>query len=183
MTPGCGNGTLVMTLRRNQSMPRSAASLLTRGRIDAGIDRAAHQHHRARHVGILRRLHPRDRRHHRHRGLAHRDDMHVAAEEMQHRDHVVDIVVEIEPPSASGTMRASHPVGDVDIVIGQKRLDGAAQQGRIVSRHRRDDQQRAAAAAAERARTALRNARAGRTGAPTPSRSSPARARRRRASS
>ena len=29
MNPGFGNGTLEMTLRRNQSMPRRSASLLT----------------------------------------------------------------------------------------------------------------------------------------------------------
>src|SRR2546426_736864 len=29
MTPGCGNGTLVMTLRRNHSTPRSSARTLT----------------------------------------------------------------------------------------------------------------------------------------------------------
>ena len=52
-----------------------------RGRIDAGVDRAAHQHHGVRHVGIVVRLHQRDRRQHRHRRLAHRDDMRVAAEE------------------------------------------------------------------------------------------------------
>jgi hypothetical protein len=33
------------------------------------------------------------------------------------------------------------PLGDVDIVIGQKRLDGAAQQGREMAGQRRDDQQ------------------------------------------
>ena len=29
MKPGCGNGTFMMVLRRNQSVPRASASLLT----------------------------------------------------------------------------------------------------------------------------------------------------------
>ena len=66
------------------------------GRIDPGINRAAHQHHGARHAGILDRLHAGDRGQHRHRRLAHRDDMDVTAEKMQDRDHVVDVIVEIE---------------------------------------------------------------------------------------
>ena len=41
-----GHGTLVMTLRRNQSVPRFSASVLTTVGIDARVDRAAHERQR-----------------------------------------------------------------------------------------------------------------------------------------
>ena len=49
--------------------------LVDAGRIAARVDRAAHQHDRARRVGIVVGLHQRGRRQHRHRRLAHRDDV------------------------------------------------------------------------------------------------------------
>ena len=104
--------------------------LVHRGRIDARIDRPAHQHHGSRHIRIVVRLHERDRGHDRHRRLAHRDHMGVAAERVQDRNHVVDVIVEIEAPFRQRHHARIHPVGDVDIVIGQERLDGAAQQRR-----------------------------------------------------
>ena len=60
---------------------------------------------------------------------------------MQHRDHVVDVVVEIEAPVGERHHAGIDPFGDVDVVVRQERLDGAAQQRRVVARHRRDDQQ------------------------------------------
>ena len=140
MTPGCGNGTLVMTWLRNQSMPRSAARLLTRGRIAAGIDRTAHQRHRERNEGIAFGFHDGNRRHHRHRRLAHRDHVHVAAEHVQHLDDVIDIVVEIEAALGQRNHPGIGPIGDVDLMRRQKGFDGAAQQRRVVAGHRRHDQ-------------------------------------------
>ena len=139
MKPGCGNGTLVMTLRAEPIDAAVFGQLVHGGRIDAGVDRTAHQHHRTRHIGIFVRLHARDRGQHRHRGLAYRDDVNVAAEEMQDRNDVVDVVVEIEPPFGERHRAGVLPIGDVDVVIGQERLDGAAQQRRVMPRHRRDD--------------------------------------------
>ena len=46
---------------------------------------------------------------------------------MQHRDHVVDVVVEIEAPICERHHARVDPFGDVDVVIRQKGLDGAAQ--------------------------------------------------------
>ena len=59
---------------------------------------------------------------------------------MQHRDQVVDVVVEIECPFRQRHHARINPVGDVDVVIGHKSLDSAAQQRRVVAGHRRDDQ-------------------------------------------
>ena len=115
--------------------------LVDRVGIDAGVDRAAHQHHGMRHVRILVGLHQRDRRHHRHRRLAHRDHVHVAAEHVQHGDDVVDVVVEIEAAFRQRHHARVAPIGDVDVVIGQEGLHRAAQQRGVVARHRRHDQQ------------------------------------------
>jgi len=65
----------------------------------------------------------------------------VAAERVQHRNHVVDVIVEIEWPLRQRHDAGVAPFGDVDVVIGQKGLDGAAQQGRKMPGQRRDDQQ------------------------------------------
>ncbi len=66
--------------------------------------------------------------------------MSVAAERVQDRDHVVDIVVEIERALRQRHHARIDPVGDVDVVIGQKGFDRAAQQRGVMARHRRDDQ-------------------------------------------
>jgi len=51
--------------------------------------------------------------------------MHVAAEHMQHLDDIIDIIVEgRNGPRPKGTMRAIGPVGDVDFMGRQERLDG-----------------------------------------------------------
>jgi hypothetical protein len=120
-------------------MPRNFASWFTL----VGLTRvsAAHQHHRARHIGVIGGFHARDRRKHRHRGLAHRDDVNVAAQEMQDRNDVIDIVVEIERPFGQRHHAGVLPLCDVDVVVRQERLDSAAQQGRVMPGHRRNDEQ------------------------------------------
>ena len=78
-------------------MPRFSASVLTAvglTRVSIGPPISVME---VRHIGIVVGLHQRDRGKHRHRRLANGDHVDVAAERMQHRDHVVDIVVEIEP--------------------------------------------------------------------------------------
>jgi hypothetical protein len=111
------------------------------GRVFACVDRPAHQRHRQRRIGVVRRFHAGDRREHRHRRLAHRDHVGVAAQRMQHRDDVIDVVVEIEPAVGERHHARIDPFGDVDVVIGQERVDRAAQQRRVMAGHRRDDQQ------------------------------------------
>src|SRR3984957_12374939 len=116
--------------------PIGAAGLrkgIDAGRIDARIYWTAHQHHGMWHTGVLDRLHAGDRSEHRHRRLTHRDDMDVAAEKMQDRDHVVDVIVEIEAAFDDRNHASVSPIRDVDIVIGQKRLNGASQQRRIMA--------------------------------------------------
>jgi hypothetical protein len=77
------------------------------GRIDARVDRAAHQRHARWREGIAAFFHHRDGGQDRNRRLADREHMGVGTKRMQHRDHVVDIIVEIETAFGDGTMRAS----------------------------------------------------------------------------
>ena len=114
--------------------------IVHRGRIAAGIDRAAHQRHRQRHEGIAIGFHDGNRGHHRHRGLAHRDDMHVTAEHVQHLDDVVDVIFEIEAAFRERHHPRIGPVGDVDFMGRQERFDRAAQQRRVMAGHWRHDQ-------------------------------------------
>ena len=66
--------------------------------------------------------------------------MHVAAEHLQHLDDVIDIVVEIEAALGERNHARVGPVGDVDFMRRQERLDRAAQQRRVMAGHRRHDQ-------------------------------------------
>jgi len=106
----------------------------------AGVDRAAHQRHGQRHIVIVLALHAGDRGQHRNGGLAHRDHMRAAVQRVQHRDHVVDVVVEIEAALGDRHHAGIDPFGDVDVMVRQEGLDGAAQQRRVVTGHRGDDQ-------------------------------------------
>src|SRR6516165_5383753 len=108
------------------------AALKARAAIAAGIDRPAHQGHRDRRERIASGLHQGNRRQHRHRWLAHRDDMHVAAQHVQHLYDIVDIVVEIEAAFGKRDHPRVRPVGDVDLMCRQESLDGTAEQRRVV---------------------------------------------------
>ena len=81
----------------------------------------------------------------RHRGLADGEHVGAGADDLEELDQIVDIVVEIEAPLLERHQLGVAPVGDEDVVAGKHPLDRAAQQGRIMARHRRDDQQLRAA--------------------------------------
>jgi hypothetical protein len=66
--------------------------------------------------------------------------MDVTAERMNHLDHIIDVVLEIETALRHRHHAGVGPVGDVDFMTRQKRFNGAAQQRRIMPGHRRDDQ-------------------------------------------
>ena len=100
--------------------PVDAASFrmdVHRGGIDPRIDRTAHQHHGMRHVRVLVSLHAGDCREDRHRGLADRKHVHVPGEQMQDRDQVIDVVVEIERTLRHRDHARVDPFGEVDVVI------------------------------------------------------------------
>ena len=108
MKPGCGNGTVMIVLRRNHSVPRASASWFTAvgaSRVSIGPPISVIVARRER-IAVLREQ--RDGREHRHRRLADRHHMRVRTEVMQDLDQVVDVVVEVEmSPPKTGTIRAS----------------------------------------------------------------------------
>ena len=108
-----------MTVRSNQASGREVGELVGRGRIDARVDRPAHQGHGR---GCAGSFVGREQRHggqHRHRGLAHGDDVQIAGASCRMIvDDQVDIVVEIEAAVEHRHVARIDPVGDVDVVIG-----------------------------------------------------------------
>ena len=114
--------------------------LVDAGRIAARVDRAAHQRHRCGLARVVDRGHVRHGGEHRHGRLTDADDVHVGAEHANELDDVIDEVVEIEASHGERDVARVVPVGDVRLMVGQHRLDGAAQQRRVVPRHRRHDQ-------------------------------------------
>ena len=130
---------------------KPCAATLPRQKIDLGrasprVDRTAHQRHRSRNVRAVPRLHEGNSRDQRNRRLADPDRMHdlavmLLAQGFADRDHVVDVIVKIEPPARKRNRPGIEPVGDVDVIEGEKRFHRAAQQGRVMARHGRDDQQ------------------------------------------
>ena len=70
-------------------------------------------------------------------GLAHSDDMHAGAEHLQKGDDVIDEFVEAALTMPQAYVARVVPVGDIDIMVGEKGLRRATQQRRKMSRHRR----------------------------------------------
>ena len=75
-----------------------------------------------------------------HAGLADGDQMRARAQRLEKPDDVFDIVVEAEGPVLETDVARVVPIGDVDVVIGQQRAHGVAQQRGEVARQRRHDQ-------------------------------------------
>ena len=111
------------------------------GRRDARIDRARHQRQAGRlMIGAFLR-HDRGRRERRDGGLADGDDMRIRPHMPDEIDQMLGVVVESESvPPPGGMIARVDPVGDIDLVIAQHRLQRAAQQRREMARHRRDEQ-------------------------------------------
>ena len=68
--------------------------------------------------------------------------MNARPEQTGEADHQLDEIVEIEPAVKQRHVARVLPVGQVDVVIGQQGLDGAAQQGRKMPGERRHHQHR-----------------------------------------
>ena len=114
--------------------------LVDLGRIDAGVDRAGHQRHRARlrRVVALRHHARRDQR--ADARLAHGDHMRAGSDLLQEADQVRSVIVEAERPIAERDIAGIVPVGNVDVMFGEHGAHGGAQQCREMSRQRRDQQ-------------------------------------------
>jgi hypothetical protein len=75
---------------------------------------------RLRRIAILG--HDRDCREHRDAGLAHPDDMHARAKYLQKGGDVIDKLVEAELVLPQADVARVVPVGDIDVMVGEKRL-------------------------------------------------------------
>ena len=115
--------------------------LVDGGRAAARVDRAAHQRHRGGRAGVVLGLHHGDGGEQRHGGLADAERVDARAEMLEDLLEIIDVVVEIEVAGGERNGARIRPVGDVDAMGGQEGLDRAAQQRRVMARHRRDDQQ------------------------------------------
>ena len=114
--------------------------LVDHRRRDAAIDRARHQDHARRRRGMFVFRHDRHRRERRDARLADRHDVGTRPHDAEEVDDVLDVFVESEAARGQRHVARVVPVGDVDVVVGEHRLDGVAQERGEVSRHRRDDQ-------------------------------------------
>ena len=104
------------------------------------INGRAHEGHRGRTRRIFILSHQRNRRQGRRARLTDRHHMGVVAQRRDHLAHIEHVITEIEASVIDRNLARIRPVGDVDLVIRQKGLDRAAQQGRVMARHGRHDQ-------------------------------------------
>ena len=86
------------------------------------------------------RLHQRDGRHDRNAGLTDAHDVHVAPECLDHRDNIVDVIVEREGSRAKRDEARVQPIRDVHIGVWQHRFHRAAQKRGEMAGQRRNDQ-------------------------------------------
>ena len=122
--------------------------LIDFGRVAARIDRATHENER-RGFQIIIALGHQCRCDQAWNGrLADAHHVSICADEVRKFDQVVDEIIKIEASHCEWNFARVHPIGDVDIVLGQHGLDGAAQQRCIMPRHRGDDQHLGIVAAA-----------------------------------
>ena len=69
-------------------------------------------------------------------GLADRNDVAAGTDRLDEANEMIDESVQIEHPVRHRHIAGVLPIGDVDVVIPQQRLQGAAQQGGEVTGHR-----------------------------------------------
>jgi hypothetical protein len=72
---------------------------------------------------------------------ADRHHMRARSDPVEEGDQMVGVILEPEPAVAARDVAGIVPVGDVDVVVLQQRLHGAAQQRREMAGHRRHQQQ------------------------------------------
>ncbi len=113
------------------------------GGVDGGIDRAAHKDQRCGPCGVFVLGHQAGRGQAGHARLADRHDRDALAaigEELDKLADIAGVVRQIEAALRQGNVTGIDPVGHVDLVLGQHRLDRAANERREMAGHRCDDQ-------------------------------------------
>ena len=149
MKPGLGKGTVLMTLFSNHSIGRVLASLLTAvslRRVSIGPPISVIE---AGCIGSLRDAISAAAASTGTAGWQTAITCVFAPEILDELDDVIDEIVQIERARADRHHARVRPIGDVDIVLADHRLDRAAQQRRVMARKRRDDQHLGIVAAAD----------------------------------
>ena len=114
--------------------------LVDLGRVDAGVDRARHQRHRARLRRIVALRHHRRRHQRGDARLAHRDQMRARPDLFHEADQWPIYSSKPKRPSLGRNVARIVPIGDVDVVFGQHGAHGGAQQRGEMAGQRRDQQ-------------------------------------------
>ncbi len=73
-------------------------------------------------------------------GLADRDDVDIGPQRAHEIDKIEGVVLDIELALRHRNIAGVVPVGDIDLAIGQQRIDRRAQERGVVARHRRHQQ-------------------------------------------
>ena len=109
-------------------------------RVDPGIDRASHQGHAARLRRIAVCAMTATAASAATQGWQTASDMRAGAQHFEEIDNVFDEVVEIKAGRAAADVARIVPISDIDVVLGEHRAHGAAQQCGKMSGHRRHQQ-------------------------------------------
>ncbi len=131
-----------MTFPSNHSSGCSTGQAVDLGRVDAPVDGARHERQAARPGGIVVLRHERGGGQRLHARLADGDHVRARADHAEELDEVVRVAVEAERAGGDGDLARVVPVGQVDVVLGEHRPHGRAQQCGEVPRHGRDEQDR-----------------------------------------
>ena len=115
--------------------------LVDLGRLDPRVDRSGHQGQRGRAGRVVVLRHDGGCGQRRDRRLADRHHVCARTDLVEEGDQMVGVVLEPEAAGMKRNVARVMPVGDVDIVVLQQRLHGAAQQGGEMAGHRRHQQQ------------------------------------------
>ena len=118
----------------------AGGELVDLGRVDARIDGSRHQRHAARLRSVAVGRHHGDGGQRLHARLANSHEVRARTQLLQEFDEVVDIVVKAEGTGLQAHVARIVPIGDVDVIIGQQRAYGIAQERREVARQRRHDE-------------------------------------------
>ena len=116
----------------NQSMECSCGSLFTavgERRVSIG---PTQKNSGPRHQRVLAGLHLSNGCQNRHGGLADGHHIEVGTKGLEHRNTVVDVVVEIEPPCRERDLLGISPVSDEDLMSVQEGRDCTPEQGRVM---------------------------------------------------
>ena len=110
------------------------------GRRLAGVDGRPQEAHRARQVRVVVFRHQRDHGQHDGARLTDRQHIRLRADHADNAAHRLRIFIQTEPAETGRHHARVGPVGDVNFVRREERLDRAAQQRRVMPGQRRYDQ-------------------------------------------